>query len=83
MFKMKVDLLTLIALSAFSFMLATALHEHGGHVMACALLGRHIKELGAFYVDCGTESLSGLGNRLVALAGPLMSLDERQVLRTL
>ena len=55
-------------------MLATALHEHAGHALACALLGGHIKELGAFYVDCGYESLSELGNRLVALAGPLMSL---------
>jgi len=75
MSKMKVDLLTLIALSAFSFILATALHEHGGHALACTLLGGHIKELGAFYVDCASESLSGLGNRLVALAGPLMSLS--------
>ena len=74
MSKTKVDLLTLIALSAFSFMAATALHEHGGHALACALLGGHIKELGAFYVDCSYELLSGMGNRLVALAGPLMSL---------
>ena len=74
MSKMKVDTLTLIALSAFSFMFATALHEHGGHALACTLLGGHIKELGAFYVDCSYESLSGMGNRLVALAGPLMSL---------
>ena len=74
MSKMKVDLLTLIALSAFSFMFATALHEHGGHALACTLLGGHVKELGAFYVDCSYESLSGMGNRLVALAGPLMSL---------
>jgi Peptidase M50B-like len=72
--KTKVDVLTLIALSAFSFMLATALHEHAGHALACALLGGHIKELGAFYVDCGYESLSAMGNRLVAFAGPLMSL---------
>ena len=74
MSKLKVDLPTLIALSAFSFMLATGLHEHAGHALACTLLGGHIKELGAFYVDCGYESLSEMGNRLVALAGPLMSL---------
>ncbi len=74
MSKIKVDFPTLIALSAFSFILATALHEHAGHALACYLLDGHIKELGAFYVDCGYESLSNLGNRLVALAGPLMSL---------
>jgi peptidase M50B-like protein len=74
MSKLKVDFLTLIALSAFSFVLATAFHEHGGHALACYLLGGHIKELGAFYVDCGNDSLSNMGNRLVALAGPLMSL---------
>lgn len=74
MSKIKIDLPTLIAISAFSFMFATALHEHAGHALACALLGGHIKELGAFYVDCEYESLSEMGNRLVALAGPLMSL---------
>ena len=74
MSRTKVDLPTLIALSAFSFMLATAFHEHMGHTLACALLGGHIKEMSAFYVDCGYESLSAMGNRFVALAGPLMSL---------
>jgi hypothetical protein len=74
MSKLRVDLLTLIALSAFSFMFATALHEHVGHALACASLGGQIKELGAFYVDCGYDSLSNMGNRFVALAGPLMSL---------
>lgn len=74
MSKIKVDLPTLILLSAFSFMFATALHEHAGHALACYSLGGHIKELGAFYVDCEYESLSNMGNRLVALAGPLISL---------
>ncbi|HXD11712.1 MAG TPA: hypothetical protein VN653_16725 [Anaerolineales bacterium] len=74
MSKTKVDLLTLIALSAFSFMLATAFHEHLGHSLACAVLGGNIRGMGAFYVDCGSDSLSAVGNRLVALAGPLVSL---------
>lgn len=74
MSKTKVDLPTLIALSAFSFMLATALHEHAGHTLACVILGGQVKEMGAFYVDCGDGSLSVVGGRLVALAGPLMSL---------
>ncbi len=70
----KTDLPTLISLSAFSFILATALHEYGGHALACAALGGQIKELGAFYVDCDYASLSALSNRLVAVAGPLVSL---------
>jgi len=74
MSRTKVDLPTLIALSAFSFMLATAFHEHAGHTLACGLLGGEVREMGAFYVDCGYESLTALSNRLVALAGPLMSL---------
>ncbi len=70
----KSDLPTLIALSAFSFILATAIHEHGGHSLACVIQGGHITELGAFYVECEPTSLADLGNRLVALAGPLASL---------
>lgn len=74
MAKPRSDFLTLIFLSAFSFMLATALHEHGGHALACAIVGSDIKELGAFYVDCDSASISGMANRFVALAGPLVSL---------
>lgn len=72
--KTKSDFLTLIAISAFSLMLATALHEHGGHALACALLGGHLNELGAFYIDCEYTSVTSLGYRIVALAGPLASL---------
>ncbi|MBK7320438.1 hypothetical protein [Candidatus Villigracilis affinis] len=72
--KTKFDFLTLIAISAFSFMLATAVHEHAGHALACVALGGTVKALGAFYVECDYESLSTVGNRLVALAGPLVSL---------
>jgi hypothetical protein len=74
MLKPKTDLPTLIAISAFSFILAIALHEHGGHSLTCLALGGHVRELGAFYVECDPASLSGLANRLVALAGPLASL---------
>jgi hypothetical protein len=55
-------------------MLAVALHEHAGHSAACVLLGSHVKEMGAFYIDCDDSGLSGIGIRLVALAGPLVSL---------
>ncbi|MFZ5881099.1 MAG: hypothetical protein ACOY0R_17155 [Chloroflexota bacterium] len=70
----KSDFLTLIAISAFSVILATALHEHGGHALACAALGGNLNELGAFYVDCQYESVTSLGYRFVAFAGPFASL---------
>ena len=68
------DLLTLIAISALAYILAVALHEHLGHATACVLLGGHVKEFGAFYVNCGGDGLSVLDKRLVALAGPFISL---------
>lgn len=71
--KTKTDFLTVIFLSAFSFMLATAVHEHGGHSLACLAQGGKLTELGAFYVDCAQGSLSLAGSRIVALAGPLAS----------
>lgn len=74
MIQPKTDFLTLIAISAFSLMLAILLHEHGGHALACAVLGGHLNELGAFYVDCDYNSVSSIGYRFVAFAGPLASL---------
>ncbi|HEX9139299.1 MAG TPA: hypothetical protein VF848_05885 [Steroidobacteraceae bacterium] len=68
------DLVTLIAISALAYILAVALHEHLGHATACVLLGGHVKEFGAFYVDCGYAGLSLLDQRFVALAGPFISL---------
>jgi hypothetical protein len=68
------DTLTLIAISCLAYILAVALHEHAGHSVACVLLGSHPKEMGAFYVDCDDASLSSEGMRLVALAGPVISL---------
>ncbi|HNB53405.1 MAG TPA: hypothetical protein PK530_15745 [Anaerolineales bacterium] len=74
MSKTKTDFLTLILIAAFSFILATAFHEHGGHALACAVQGGLTKELGAFYIDCDYRAMSDFGVRMVAFAGPLMSL---------
>jgi len=68
------DRLTLIALSALAVITAVGLHEHLGHAFTCLLLGSHPTELGAFYVNCDDAGLSDLGIRLVALAGPAVSL---------
>lgn len=69
-----IDRLTLVALAAFAYVLATALHEHGGHALACVLLGSRPSALGAFYVSCEDARLAGWAIRAVALAGPVMSL---------
>ena len=71
--KNKSDFLTLVAISAFSLILSIMLHEHGGHTLACAALGGHLNELGAFYVDCQYSSVTNFGYRIVAFAGPLAS----------
>jgi len=68
------DLLTLIAVSALAYILEVALHEHLGHAAVCILLGGHPTELGAFYVECDYANMSALAVRLVALAGPVVSL---------
>lgn len=68
------DIPTLIGVSALAYVLATALHEHLGHALACVALGSHPQELGAFYVECDDARLSSLSLRLVALAGPFVSL---------
>jgi hypothetical protein len=68
------DMATLVPISALAYVLAVALHEHGGHATACVLLGGHPRELGAFYVDCDDAALSSLARRLVQLAGPVASL---------
>jgi hypothetical protein len=65
---------TLIAVSALAYVLAAALHEQLGHAAACVLLGSHPLALGAFYVNCEDSLLSSVNVRMVALAGPLVSL---------
>ena len=68
------DYLTVIALSMLAYTLDVLLHEHLGHALACVSLGGHPSELGAYYVTCQYGGMPDLGIRLVALAGPLVSL---------
>ncbi len=70
----KSDRLTLIAISALAYIIAVGLHEHLGHTLACFVLGSHPTEIGAFYVNCDYSGMSDLYIRLVALAGPVVSL---------
>jgi hypothetical protein len=65
---------TLIAIAAIAYVVAVGLHEHLGHSTACVLLGSHPLELGAFYMNCDDSPLSSAAVRMVALAGPCVSL---------
>ena len=65
---------TLIAISAVAYIAAVGLHEHLGHTLACITLGSHPTEVGAFYINCDYAGMSDISIRLVALAGPLVSL---------
>jgi hypothetical protein len=68
------DYLTVIALSTLAYTIAVLLHEHLGHALACVSLGGHPSELGAYYVNCQYANMPDLSIRLVALAGPIVSL---------
>src|SRR5579863_3182380 len=68
------DRLTLVAISSLAYIVAVAFHEHLGHATACALLGSHPTEMGAFYIECDDSKLTSIAIRLVAIAGPLVSL---------
>lgn len=68
------DWLTVAAMAALAYVTATALHEHLGHAATCAMLGSDVKQFGAFYVECDDARLSSTGVRLVALAGPVVSV---------
>ena len=68
------DWLSVVAISALGYILATFLHEVAGHGLTCLLVGGKLAEVGAFYVNCDYQNIADLSIRLVALAGPLVSL---------
>ena len=70
----KIDYLTVIALSMLAYTLGVFLHEHLGHTLACILLGGHPTALGAYYMTCDYGKMPDISIRLVALAGPVISL---------
>ncbi|MCX7285469.1 MAG: hypothetical protein NTX28_15745 [Novosphingobium sp.] len=51
--------------------LLTMVHEIGGHAATCVATGGRLAELGAFYVNCDSESIGA--RRLVAISG--MAID--------
>ncbi|WP_116091524.1 hypothetical protein [Sphingomonas crusticola] len=70
----RTDIPTVIAIAAVAGVVATQLHEAVGHGGACIALGRHVREWGAFYLDCDTHSSPPIIGRLVAAAGSTMNL---------
>ncbi|PNS09129.1 hypothetical protein [Solilutibacter silvestris] len=68
------DWLTVVAIAGLAYVTATALHEHLGHAAACTALGSNVLKFGAFYVECNDGKLSAMSVRMVALAGPVVSL---------
>ncbi len=69
-----IDIATVAGIASIAYIFGVALHEYAGHALACTMLGGRVRELGAFYVDCDYQSIGDLAIRLVALAGPLVSL---------
>lgn len=70
----RIDLPTVIAIAAIVGTLGNQLHEAVGHGGACLALGRHVREWGAFYLDCDTQGAPPVIGRLVAAAGSTMNL---------
>ena len=70
----RIDLPTVIAIAAIVGSLSNQLHEAGGHGGACLALGRHVREWGAFYLDCDTHDAPPAVGRLIAAAGSTMNL---------
>jgi hypothetical protein len=68
------DLPTVMAIAAMAGVIATQLHEAAGHGGACLALGQHVREWGAFYLDCDTHAAPPIIGRLVAAAGSTMNL---------
>lgn len=70
----RIDLPTVIAIAAIAGLVANQLHEAAGHGGACLAFGRHVREWGAFYLDCDTQGARPAVGRLVAAAGSTMNL---------
>lgn len=70
----RIDLPTVAGIAAVVGVVSTQFHEALGHGGACLALGRHLKEWGAFYVDCNQAGAPLSTIRLVAAAGNSVNL---------
>ena len=70
----RIDLLTVAAIAIVAGLAANQLHEAVGHGGACLALGQHVREWGAFYLECDTATAPPAVGRLVAAAGSTVNL---------
>lgn len=68
--RLTVDRITVAGIALLLMPTLTMVHEIGGHAATCMLTGGKLTELGAFYVNCDSESL--IARRLVAISGMAM-----------
>ena len=66
-----VDTLTLIAIAAVVYVLATLIHEGLGHGGACVLVGGKPLVLSSVHFECDDSGIGRNGTRLVAAGGTL------------
>lgn len=65
--RLSIDKVTVAGIALLLMPLLTMVHEIGGHAATCLATGGKLVDLGAFYVEC--QSDSDTARRLVALAG--------------
>ena len=70
---LSLDVLTIIAIGVVSYIFKNVLHEAVGHGGACLLAGGVPLALSTAHFDCGLQSVSGWGVRLVAAAGTVVN----------
>lgn len=72
-FGLSLDIPTIMAIGVVSFIITNVLHEALGHGGACLLVGGTPLELSSAHFDCGIESVSDAGRRLIAAGGTLVN----------
>ncbi len=69
-----IDLLTVAAIAAVADIVTTLCHEALGHGGTCLAVGAHLRDLGAYYVDCDTHDGPAWKWQAVAAAGSTVNL---------
>ena len=70
----QLDILSIISISIIVFIIQNILHEFFGHGGATLLVGGKLISLTTAYLESDLESVSGLGRRIVAAAGPIVNI---------
>jgi hypothetical protein len=70
----KVDSLTLIAISIIVFIIQNVLHEFVGHGIATILLGGEIVSWSTAYLENDLDAVSNIGKQIISASGPLINI---------